>query len=91
VIEALRMNPKALDAIDGTDCMPLHWAAQAGDLEALAKLLRAGASINIMVNQGRTPLMQVSILNLVNSRYGDYIDQSPLSDLLCCSLAHLPG
>jgi ankyrin repeat protein len=45
---------------DRDDVTDLHWAAQAGDVEAITRLVAAGADVNARDKHGNTPLKYAS-------------------------------
>src|SRR5690606_7898040 len=51
-------DPKAMD-VDGTT--PLHWAAYRNDVEAVKRLLKAGADASARNDYGATPLSEAAV------------------------------
>ena len=44
-----------------SQCLPLHYAAAYGQLEAVDKLIEAGADLNVVTRSGNTPLIEAVI------------------------------
>jgi ankyrin repeat protein len=72
----------ALDSRDESGCTPLHFAADRGQLAALALLLDAGADTNARDADGQTPLHYAAMCEQRQVRVGGAVSASLL--LPCC-------
>lgn len=56
VQELLALEAKDIEFRDENGMLPLHWAADRGDVEILRCLVEAGSDVNALDEEGQTPL-----------------------------------
>jgi hypothetical protein len=84
VVELLLANEANVNAEDGNDRTPLHWAAGAGHVDVVELLLARKADVNAKDNKGNTPLHfaaikgQLDVVELLR-QHGGYEEEADAS------------